>query len=58
MPDFKEKKEKYEVIKHKTDSLVMAVRDMSDEDIRKFSVKNLHDVDKHIFEILKIIERY
>ena len=58
MPDFAEKKEKFEVIKHKIDSLVMAMRDISDEEIKKLSVKEFHDIDKHMFEILKIIERY
>lgn len=58
MSDIEEKKEKFEVIKHKIDSLIMAMRDISDEEIGKLSVKDLHDVDKHVFEILKIIERY
>lgn len=58
MSDLKENKEKFEVIQHKIDSLVMALRDLSDEEINKLSPKELHDVDKHIFDILKIIERY
>ncbi|WP_422358712.1 hypothetical protein [Reichenbachiella sp.] len=58
MPDSEEKKEKFEVIKHKIDSLVMAMRDLSEEDVKKLSVKDFHELDKHIFDILKIIERY
>ncbi|MEO9805968.1 MAG: hypothetical protein ABJF04_22100 [Reichenbachiella sp.] len=58
MSDLEEKKEKFEVIKHKIDSLVMALRDISDEEIGALSVKDMHDVDKHVFEILKVIERY
>lgn len=58
MSDLEEKQEKFEVIKHKIDSLTMAIRDISNEDIEKLSVKDLHDVDKHIFEIMKIVEGY
>lgn len=58
MSDLEEKKEKFEVIKHKIDSLTMAIRDISDEDIERLAIKDFHDVDKHIFEIMKIIEGY
>lgn len=58
MPELAEKKEKFEVIQHKLDSLVMAVRDMDSNDIAQLSIKEMHTIDKHAFEILKIIERY
>jgi hypothetical protein len=58
MPDLVEKKEKFEVIRHKLDSLAMVLKDMDDEDLDELSIKEMHDMDKHVFEILKIIERY
>ena len=58
MSDSVEKLEKFEVIKHKIDSLVMAVRDISNEEINDLTIKEMHDVDKHVFEILKILEKY
>lgn len=58
MSDLAEKLEKFEVIKHKIDSLVMAVRDISNDEINELTVREMHDVDKHVFAILKILEKY
>jgi len=56
--DSQEKMDKFEVIRHKIDSLVMAVKDISDDEIEELSIKDMHEIDKHVFDILKIIERY
>ncbi|MEO9964323.1 MAG: hypothetical protein ABJF11_00960 [Reichenbachiella sp.] len=58
MSELKEKKEKIEVIGHKVDSLRMLIRDISDEEIDELSMKELHEVDKHMFEILKTLEKF
>jgi len=58
MSDAQEKNDKFEVIRHKIDSLVMAVKDISNEEIEELSIKDMHEIDKHVYEILKIIEQY
>ena len=58
MSDIQDKIDKFKVIRHKIDSLVMAVKDISNEEIEELSIKDMHEIDKHVFEILKIIEQY
>ena len=53
-----DKAKNFEVIRHKIETLKQVIDDMDTQTISELHISQMHAVDKHIFEIMKILEGY